>query len=166
MCSFFLPIEVLEAIDKRRRAFFWTGSDRCNGSQCLISWDKFCFDRDEGPIGMKDLRRKEFLHKLLSTGDASWKNWFSRSLRRDLGDSSSSPSFLELIVNNGLLLYCALTKVNIEDGRCTFFWINSWLPVGRLEALLPALFFSLHKAQHLCGQMRSRLAFPLCSVIG
>jgi hypothetical protein len=37
MCSFLLPRGVLESIDKRRRAFFWTGKDTCSGARCLIA---------------------------------------------------------------------------------------------------------------------------------
>jgi hypothetical protein len=37
MCSYLLPWGVLESIDKRRRAFFWTRKDSCSGARCLIA---------------------------------------------------------------------------------------------------------------------------------
>jgi hypothetical protein len=43
MCSYLLPRGVLESIDKRRRAFLWTGKDYCSGARYLISWDKVFF---------------------------------------------------------------------------------------------------------------------------
>jgi hypothetical protein len=57
MCSFLLPRGVLECIDKRRRAFFWTGKDSCSGARCLIVWDKVVLSKQEGGFGIKDLHR-------------------------------------------------------------------------------------------------------------
>ncbi|CAN6179623.1 unnamed protein product [Urochloa humidicola] len=37
MCSLPLPPTVRETLDGRRRAFLWTGTDKCYGSQCLIA---------------------------------------------------------------------------------------------------------------------------------
>lgn len=35
MLCFSLPIQVLEAIDKRRRTFFWS-NEICSGAKCLM----------------------------------------------------------------------------------------------------------------------------------
>jgi hypothetical protein len=40
MCSYLLPRGVIDRIDKRRRAFFWTGKDSRSGARCLVAWDK------------------------------------------------------------------------------------------------------------------------------
>jgi hypothetical protein len=40
MCSYLLPRGIIDRIDKRHRAFFWTGKDSCSGARCLIAWDK------------------------------------------------------------------------------------------------------------------------------
>lgn len=58
MCSYLLPQGVLESIDKRRRAFFWTGKDSCSGARCLIAWDKVLLSKQEGGFGVKDLHRQ------------------------------------------------------------------------------------------------------------
>jgi hypothetical protein len=73
MCSYLLPQGVLESIDKRRRAFFWTGKDSCSGARCLIAWDKVMLSKQEGGFGVKNLHRQNrclllnFVHKLHHT---------------------------------------------------------------------------------------------------
>lgn len=52
----FPPHGVVEAIDKRRRAFFWTGKDTCSGARCLIAWDIALLSKQEGGFGIRDLR--------------------------------------------------------------------------------------------------------------
>jgi hypothetical protein len=32
-----LPADVVEAIDKRPRAFLWTGDETCNGGKCKVA---------------------------------------------------------------------------------------------------------------------------------
>lgn len=39
MAAMSIPKTVIKAIDRRRRAFFWTGDDKCHGSKCLVAWD-------------------------------------------------------------------------------------------------------------------------------
>ena len=37
MGSLFLPIGVKEALDAKRRAFLWNGSDKMTGVKCLVA---------------------------------------------------------------------------------------------------------------------------------
>jgi hypothetical protein len=57
-----------------------------------------------------------------------------------LGDPSSSPSFLERIVDECLPLYRSITRVTVVDGRSTSFWMDKWLPGEPLATRFPALF--------------------------
>jgi hypothetical protein len=81
MCSYLLPQGVLESLDKRRRAFFWTGKDSCSGAHCLIVWDKVWLSKHEDGFGIKDIHRENrclmlnFVHKLHQTNPLPWKNW-------------------------------------------------------------------------------------------
>lgn len=61
MLCFSLPIQVLEAIDKRRRTFFWSNDETCSGAKCLVAWDKVCTPRDAGGLGVKKLTCTKFL---------------------------------------------------------------------------------------------------------
>lgn len=46
---------VIKAIDRRRRAFFWTREDSCHGSKCLVAWEQVCTSKQFGGLGLKDL---------------------------------------------------------------------------------------------------------------
>jgi hypothetical protein len=69
-----------------------------------------------------------------------WKSWFFAHSGRDLGELSVTPSFLEKIVREYLPLYRAITRVAIQDGRSTSFWLDKWLPGSPLAERFPALF--------------------------
>ncbi|KAK1609392.1 hypothetical protein QYE76_033065 [Lolium multiflorum] len=123
MCSYLLPQGMLESIDKRRRAFFWTGKDSCSGARCLISWDKVLLSKQEGGFSVKDLH---------------WKN--RQHSAQDLGDATSSPSFLDKIVHECLPLYRSITRATVVSGSSTAFWLDKWLPGKPLAERYPALF--------------------------
>lgn len=55
MCALPLPPGVLLQINKRRRAFHWTGTDQHNGVQHLVAWENVCDTKAQGGLGIKDL---------------------------------------------------------------------------------------------------------------
>ncbi|WVZ83332.1 LOW QUALITY PROTEIN: hypothetical protein U9M48_030493 [Paspalum notatum var. saurae] len=55
MSALQIPRSVIKAIDRKRRAFFWTGEDLCHGSKCLVAWKEFCKSKEEGGLGLKNL---------------------------------------------------------------------------------------------------------------
>jgi hypothetical protein len=57
-----------------------------------------------------------------------------------LGELSATPSFLEKIVRECLPLYPTITRVAIQDGRSTSFWLDKWLPGSPLAERFPAIF--------------------------
>jgi hypothetical protein len=146
MCSYMLPSGVIESIDKRRRAFFWTGKESCSGSHCLIAWDKVLLSKQEGGFGIKDLHRQNrclllhFIHKLHQQERLPWKDWFLRHSSLDRAGSSSLTSFLDMIVAECLPLYRRITRSSVVSGRQTAFWLDKWLPGECLANRYPALF--------------------------
>lgn len=53
MSALQLPQGVLDAVDKRRRSFFWTGQEQAHGSQCLVAWEQTCQPKELGGLGIK-----------------------------------------------------------------------------------------------------------------
>uniref|UniRef100_A0ACD5YLB1 Uncharacterized protein n=1 Tax=Avena sativa TaxID=4498 RepID=A0ACD5YLB1_AVESA len=106
MSAGLLPAGVVAAIDKRRRAFLWTGDDSCTGGQCKNS-----------------ALLAKFLTKIHSNTDAPWACWFRRrygwSDTRDLGDPHSldTPIWKDIVA--GLSFFRSISIVNIGDGSST-----------------------------------------------
>ena len=55
MSSILLPKAVRDSLDAKRRAFLWTGEEKCHGSNCLVAWDDVCKVREQGSLGVKNL---------------------------------------------------------------------------------------------------------------
>jgi hypothetical protein len=146
MCSYLLPLGVLESTDKRRCAFFWTGKDSCSHARCLIAWDKVLMSKNEDGFGIKGLHQQnkclllKFVHKLHQPESLPWKEWYFRHSGQDLGVFSPTLSFLEKIVVVCLPLYHAMARCSIVSGTSTSFWLDKWMPGECLAACFPALF--------------------------
>ena len=78
MSSLLLPQGTLDALDRRRRAFLWSGEDHVSGAQCLVSWEQVCQTKEQGGLGVKDLAMQnkclllKLLHRLHNPGDSAW----------------------------------------------------------------------------------------------
>ncbi|XP_071685447.1 uncharacterized protein [Lolium perenne] len=59
MAAGLLPAGVIEAIDKRCRAFLWTGEETCHGGKCKVAWKDF--RRRYGWNGTRDLGDYHYL---------------------------------------------------------------------------------------------------------
>ena len=146
MSSLLLPKGIIDAIDRRRRAFLWTGEETCSGARCLIAWDKVCLPKIEGGLGIKDLATQnhclllKFVHKLHLSDPLPWRDWILRDINCDLGDGLPDDSFLRHIVVAELQRYRAFTRVLVGNGTSTSFWFDNWLPDGPLYLHFPALF--------------------------
>lgn len=47
----------IEAINKRCRAFLWSGTDLVVGGTCKVAWPSVCRPRKLGGLGLVDLRQ-------------------------------------------------------------------------------------------------------------
>jgi hypothetical protein len=78
MAAGLLPAGVIEAIDKRCRAFLWTGEETCHGGNCKVAWKDVCVPKDRGGLGVLSIHSQnsalltKFLTKLHSDNTAPW----------------------------------------------------------------------------------------------
>ncbi|KAK1602360.1 hypothetical protein QYE76_016401 [Lolium multiflorum] len=173
-----LPPGVLAALDKLRRAFLWSGSDKVSGAQCLVAWDFVCRAKAGGGLGVRSLEDQnkclllKLLHRLHSAFDESWPRWVWTSLNgapldaigRDAALCGSHwGSLLRL-----LPLYRSFSRVVVGDGTRTSFWLDSWLPVGPLASVMAELFShcispSATVRRVVCGGLDNELVQRLSS---
>ena len=167
MAALDVPKTVIKAIDRRRRAFFWTGEDVCHGSKCLVAWEDVCVSKDGGGLGIKDLEQQnrcllmKFIDKLFSNDLAPWKNWILRDAASFDTPTNGSQSYLWKIISDELDTYRSITYVNVHNGASTSFWFDHWLPGGPLNITHAAL-FSHSTRPNVSVQRVFQSRFDLC----
>ena len=83
MSSLQLAPSAIEQMDKKRRAFLWSGdkSGHSSPSSCLITWFKVCSPKDFGGLGIRDLGIHniclllKLLHRLHRPQSSAWAIW-------------------------------------------------------------------------------------------
>ena len=150
MSACLLPASVIEAIDKRRRAFLWTGEETCTGGHCKVAWDEVCKPKKLGGLGVLSISSQnsallsKTLSKLHSPSDAPWNLWFHRqygwSDSRDLGYPHYLDTPIWKSVVDGLASFRLHSSVSLANGRHTAFWLDCWIGDSPLSTRFPALF--------------------------
>jgi hypothetical protein len=86
MSVLLLPQGTIDAIDRRRRSFLWTGEDPAHGAQCLVAWENVCQPKEQGGLGIKNLPAQnkclllKMLHHLHHPGESAWAAWVREKL--------------------------------------------------------------------------------------
>jgi len=143
MSSILLPKTVRDLLDAKRRAFFWTGEDKCTGANCLVAWDRVCQSRAAGGLGIKNLEDMnhclllKFVHKLHEADHLPWKTWFISHAGANF--LNAPDSYLAKLVLTELPRYRSLTKVQLGDGTSVSFWHDKWLTDTTIACMFPAL---------------------------
>jgi hypothetical protein len=108
-----IPKTVIQSVDRRRRAFFWTGEEKYHGPKCLVAWDTMQLSKSQGRLGVKNLEVQnrcllmKFVDKLFSDTDsnAPWKEWLLRDATAVEPIPSTGTGFIWRIVNQELNTY-------------------------------------------------------------
>jgi hypothetical protein len=90
LCSFKLPVAVIEQIDKYRKHFLWDRGDVNRKGGCLVAKKKTRMSKDQGGLDVIDLRMRnsalllKYLHKFYNKSELpwvelTWKCFYSRS---------------------------------------------------------------------------------------
>lgn len=147
MSALRVPKTVIKAIDRRRRAFFWTGEEKCHGSKCLVAWEMVQATKANGGLGIKDLELQnrcllmKFINKLFSDEPASWKEWLLLDAASFDTPTTGSDNYLWRVVGDEINTFRSITYVQVNNGASTSFWFDHWLPDGPLRlsrrSLLP-----------------------------
>lgn len=151
MSSLQLPPSTVDLMDKKRRAFLWSGDKTGHSSlaSCLVVWINVCYPKDLGGLGIRDLGVEniclllKLLHRLHCPQSSAWAQWVHNrasitTLSGDLhGDHWQTLKAL-------LPLYQAITSVVIGDGNNCSFWNDVWIGDECLADKFPALFSHCH----------------------
>jgi hypothetical protein len=144
-----LPLSpwAIQAIDKLRRAFIWTGGDSVAGGKCKAAWEIVCRPRELGGLGVTDLRwagialRVRWLWLRRTDGDRTWS-----TLRDDFERSV-------------VAVFQAATASALGDGASTMFWTDSWLDGTSIRTCAPAVFAAVprrHRATTVADALHER----------
>jgi hypothetical protein len=125
MAAGILHAGVIEAIDKRRRAFLWTGEETCHGGNCKVARTDFCTPKNLGGLGILSIQSQnsalltKFLTKLYFDTSAPWVDWFRRRYgwngSKDLGDTHHLDTHVWKDIAAGLKAFRSITKVSHLD---------------------------------------------------
>ena len=123
-----MPKKFLKEIDKVRRRFLWAPEEELSGGKCKVNWSKVCSPLDKGGLGVLDLERfgRALRQRWLWL---TWKHPERPWAGMEVPCSEADKAF-----------FSAATSVTIGNGRTARFWTCSWLPMGTLRVLFPALY--------------------------
>ena len=174
MSSLQLPQTTIQAMDAKRRAFFWSAdkNGHCSPGSCLIAWENLCCPREFGGLGVRDLGIQniclllKLVHRLHCPQSSAWAQWVqSRASICSLEGDLHREHWQTL--RSILPLYQAITTVSVGDGRTCSFWYDIWVGDEPLADRFPALLshctaktapLSLFKASGIHSSLVPRLS--------
>lgn len=139
-----LPPGIIATIDSRRRAFLWSGTDKTNGSKCLVSWEGALLSKKEGGLGVRDLAAQnaclllKLLHRLYHPEQSAWAAWAVQHTNivtlEGARDGNHWEGLKEL-----LPAYRSITRIHVGDGNTTSFWWDVWSGNSSMATKFPCL---------------------------
>jgi hypothetical protein len=136
MCCLDIPVSIKKQCVKFMRYCLWRKKNnevQSNGP-ALVAWEKICRPKDQGGLGVLDLRTQnealllKNLHKIFNRLDIPWVKliWNTYYNQDKLPSFHLEGSFwwkthLELLDK-----YKGMSRSLIGDGKSTLFWTNLW----------------------------------------
>jgi len=137
---FILPKKVIRLIEQKMNRFLWSGKD--TNAKAKVAWDKVCFPKSEGGLGLRKLdvwncaAMLKHIWNLFSQAGSLWvawvrQNWLKgRSFWHIPLPKACSWSWKRILK----LRDVAKEFLSFKVGKChdISLWFDAWHPAGRL----------------------------------
>lgn len=138
MCSLLFPPQVIKQIDRYRKHCLWSGGDINRRGTCLAAWEPACRPKNEGGLGIIDLKtqnkalllKQKYLDKFYNHAEIpqvrlTWENFYANNntpphARCPVG-SFWWKDVLKLHSDFSSMVVC---KPNL--GNSILFWKDNW----------------------------------------
>lgn len=125
-------------------AFLWSGSPNVT-SKAKVSWDEFCYPKEEGGLGIRKIREVDtvfslkLIWRLFSHSGSLWVAWVNRYMLKqasfwDVRDASAGSWVWRKLLNLRPLAKNFI-RMAIHNGSNIRFWTDIWHPLGRIIEL-------------------------------
>ncbi|XP_056863946.1 uncharacterized protein LOC130511120 [Raphanus sativus] len=145
MSAYRLPNGCIQEINSICAAFLWSGPV-LSTHKAKIAWSEVCKPKDEGGLGLRNLTEAnrvsclKLIWRLLSARASLWVKWIWKYLIRkgsfcSVKESSVLGSWMWKKLIKLRPLAQQLTRMEINSGSNTSFWLEKWSPLGVLIEL-------------------------------
>jgi hypothetical protein len=148
MCTLKVPITIFIHFEKCGRQFLWADKEDKSQGKCLASWEMIYMPKDQGGLGVLDLRIQnkalllKNLHQFYNRQDIPWVNlvWQAYYNNGQLpSNNANKGSFWWKDCPSLDHLYKENTTIDINNRKTCHLWTDNWLSSIR-ELDYPHLF--------------------------
>jgi hypothetical protein len=166
MCTIKIPVTIFVHFEKSGRQFLWANKDDFKHGKCLASWDMVCKPKDQGGLGVLNLRIQnkallmKNLYKFYNHQDIPWVNLIWQAYYHNINNTphlcSRKGSFWWKDCLSMVDDFTDLTTCSVHKGNSISLWFDQWDNNSKKETQYPRLLsfakndrINLHKATGL-----------------
>ena len=131
MCSLKVHVTILDHVDKSSRNFLWYGNEINKGGKCLASWEMICKPKQQGGLGVLNLREQnkalliKHLFKFYNKVDVPWVKliWEAHYHNNDVPHYNRSKGSFWCKMYD---LFREMTTCDIKSGCTNLLWDDIW----------------------------------------